>query len=319
MHVDDTGASAWQMAADIAVGEQLSCSGLAQHGLPIAGDLGLRAGRSVEEHYARLHRLPVSGQAGPADPTSECSCGSAIDGRPRLYEAPPGADLGSVGRVQANELRAQVAIAYRGHSASRGDQPGEWLRFVANLLDPVVPWPTVLAASVRRAAAWANGHADYSYGRRSRRQYVSPRVIFPGMQRPLPNVVVVIDTSASMDDCLLAQALGEIEGALAGLGVARGEVSVVTCDAAVQGVARVRHARDIHLGGGGGTDLRHGMDAATKLSPRPDVLIVLTDGDTPWPESQPSGLAVIAAVIGRAHHLLPPTPHWAQRVECVVT
>ena len=64
-------------------------------------------------------------------------------------------------------------------------------------------------------------------------------------------------------------------------------VTVLSCDAAVHTVARVRRARDVRLGGGGGTDMRVGLAAAAELRPRPDLVVVLTDGYTPWPERPP--------------------------------
>jgi predicted metal-dependent peptidase len=78
----------------------------------------------------------------------------------------------------------------------------------------------------------------------------------------------------------------------------------------------VRSARDVEIGGGGGTDMGVGIVAAQALKPRPDVVIVLTDGHTPWPSIEPR-VAVIAVLIGRLVTDLPPTPSWAQRIDCV--
>jgi predicted metal-dependent peptidase len=129
---------------------------------------------------------------------------------------------------------------------------------------------------------------------------------------------MVVDTSGSVDDRLLGQALGEVDGALRALGVAGTSIAVYACDAAVHTVSRVRRARDTRLAGGGGTDMRVGIRHAAEQRPRPDVLVVFTDGWTPWPAEPPPGIVVVAALLGHRRGDLPPTPAWATRVECLV-
>ncbi len=312
-------ATTWRTAADVTIGETLAAAGLTGHGLPSAASLCLTAERSAEEHYAVLGRLPAQAEprprpdhAGPDD-----GCGSAADGLARSYEACD-ADAPGVDGLQATEIRRQVAIEFRRHVTSRGTHPGDALRWVQHILEPVVPWREVMAAAVRRAAGWANGHSDYTYSRPSRRQSATPRVVLPSTRRPLPTVAVVVDTSASVDDGLLAQALGEVDGAIGALGVPGAEVTVIACDAAVHSVARVRRAGETRLGGGGGTDLRAGIEVAQRLRPRPDVLVVLTDGWTPWPAAAPAGMAVVAGLLARAGAPAPPPPGWALRVDCLL-
>ncbi|HMM82843.1 MAG TPA: VWA-like domain-containing protein [Terrimesophilobacter sp.] len=128
----------------------------------------------------------------------------------------------------------------------------------------------------------------------------------------------MVDTSASVDDQLLARALGEVDGAISALGVPDSNITIYSVDAAVHTVAKVRRAQDAKLVGAGGTDLRIGLRAVELERPRPDVIIVFTDGDTPWPASPPPGAIVIAAILGRDRKLLPQTPNWVTRVECVL-
>jgi predicted metal-dependent peptidase len=45
--------------------------------------------------------------------------------------------------------------------------------------------------------------------------------------------------------------------------------------------------------GGGGTDLRTGFAKALRTRPGPDVVVVLTDGQTPWPEERPACRTVV--------------------------
>ena len=252
------------------------------------------------------------------DGSSVDRCGSAADGLVREYELPLSADVPAVSTVQADEVRRRVAIEFREHVTARGTEPGEALRWASAILDPVVPWQQVLSAAVRRAAGWANGHTDYTYSRPSRRQFAVRNVVLPATRRPLPQVAIVVDTSASVDDGMLGQALGEVDGAIAGLGVPGEQVTVLACDAAVSTVAQVRRASDARLGGGGGTDMRAGIEMASRAQPRLDVLIVITDGYTPWPQSPPAGMAVVVALLHRADTTAPPAPRWATTVDCAM-
>jgi predicted metal-dependent peptidase len=323
MHVGTAEGPAWREASHAGIAETLAAGKLP----PVVrapDDLRLSGNLSTEERYAVLNRLQLpmpSDGAGESDGLSDdASCGSGCDGLTRTHELPPDAEVGGVDSVTADQIRESVAIAYQGWREDRqpGTTPGEWARFVERVLDPVVPWQQVLSSAVRRAVAWTNGLVDYSYRRPSRRQAAVRNVVLPGMRRPTPDAAIVVDTSGSVDDGLLAQALGEVQGALAACGSADGSVKLVITDAKAHSIQRVRRATDVKLIGGGGTDMRIGITAAAELRPRPDVIIVFTDGDTPWPSSPPPGTVVIAAILGRRNTPLPATPHWATRVECLV-
>ena len=87
---------------------------------------------------------------------------------------------------------------------------------------------------------------------------------------------------------------------------------VLACDAAVGAVTRVRRATDVRLVGGGGTDMRVGIAVAEATRPVPDVVVVLTDGCTPWPD-RPTRARLVVAIIGgqaAAQH----APGWATTV-----
>jgi len=127
-----------------------------------------------------------------------------------------------------------------------------------------------------------------------------------------------VDPLPEIDPAATGRAQGEVDGALRALGVGGDGVSVISCDVEVGETQRVRHGRDVRFTGGGGTDLRVGISAASQLRPRPDLVVVFTDGHTPWPHSPPPGSAVVVALLGRDRSHLPPTPEWATRVECLL-
>jgi predicted metal-dependent peptidase len=242
-------------------------------------------------------------------PSAICSdCGSGAHGSPADWEISDGAT--GVSAVEADALRRHTAEAMRAHQCNRGDLPAGWRRWADQVLEPAVDWRRVLAGAVREAVAWAAGAVDYTYRRPSRRTAALRGVVLPSLRRPLPIVAIVIDTSGSVGEDDLAEALAEVTGVLREVGVGGNRVTVLACDADVQTASRVTSAQEVELAGGGGTDMRVGIRSALALPERPGVVIVLTDGYTPWPE-EPSSARLIAALIGTD---APAPPAWVETV-----
>lgn len=212
--------------------------------------------------------------------------------------------------MEAQALRRHTAEAMRAHQRARGTLPAGWQRWAEEVLEPTVDWRQALSGAVREAAAWAGGAVDYTYRRPSRRTPALRGVVLPSLRRPLPRVAVVIDTSGSMGDDELGAALAEVTGVLREVGVRGNRVTVLACDADVHAVSRVTATEQITLGGGGGTDMRIGIDSALAARDRPNIVIVLTDGYTPWPDEVPS-CRLIAALIGPG---APEPPRWVETV-----
>jgi predicted metal-dependent peptidase len=309
--VDATSRDRWKLATDLTVAEVLPFDA----GLAHAHDVHLDRNRSAEEYFGLLRARPLSVPQSRSAPDD--SCGSGCDGMARDHELPANdADVLGVSTQAAEAIRKTVAIEFREHCLTRGTTPGQWGRWVWQILDPVVPWQQVLHAAVRRGIAWGQGQVDYTYTKISRRQHAVGAAIVPALRRPVPAVAVAVDTSGSMDDGLLAQAMGEVKAVLSSLAVPDSSVTVLAVDAAVHTVQQVRDVAQVHLAGGGGTDMGVGIEGALALRPKPQTVIVLTDGGTPWP-TLPAPVPVIAAVLGRHREHLPPTPDWVQRVEVV--
>lgn len=187
-----------------------------------------------------------------------------------------------------------------------GTVPGGWLRWAESVLPSRVDWRRVLAAELRSAIGVVSGMVDYSYRRPSRRSV--PGVILPTLVRPVPELAVVLDTSGSMHDGLLARALAEVEGVLKRAGLRIGQLRVLAVDTEVQAIKRVSRASQVEMAGGGGTDMGRGISAAAELRPRPQIIIVLTDGFTPWPAEPPRGVKVVVDLLAQGHM---PMQHWS--------
>lgn len=304
---------AWNLAGDAEINDDLVA---VRAGLPAGavtpGALGLPDRGLAEDYYAALTRRDPAGLAGYDDGSPGCGSGSGCPAVPG--ELPPeatldGAVVTGLDPAEGDLIRRRAAEDVKAFQAAkgRGSVPAGMDRWAdAVLSPPVVPWSQVLRAAVRRAVADQAGRTDYSYRRPSRRRI--PGIIKPAMRGPAVQVAIVVDTSGSMSQGDLDAALSEIGGVLRAGGISRHHLHVLSCDAASSTPARVRSAREIRLTGGGGTDMRVGIAAAAAIRPRPHVVIVLTDGDTPWPD-RPGLAHLICAIISPE----PPhgTPPWA--------
>jgi predicted metal-dependent peptidase len=291
----------WNRCADAEINDDLDAQNLVPDAAPdLPAQLGCDAGRLAERYYQDA-----------CDGPRHWDCGSGADGHDR-----PGDRASGIDAQQAELLRLGVAAEiHRAHAREPGSVSGGWVRWAEQVLPSRTDWRRVLAAEIRSAIAAIAGKVDYSYRRPSRRAHLNPDLVLPTLQRPIPEVAIVCDTSGSMHERLLARALAEIESVLTRAGLRQRQVRVLAVDAAVQTVRRVSRAQQVDLAGGGGTDMGEGITAAAALRPRPTVVIVLTDGFTPWPDQPPPGIRVIVGLLTEAAlaHTWAP-PDWARTV-----
>lgn len=289
------------LAQDCEINDDLVADGLPLPAGRITPDLfRLPAGRLFEEY---LRRLPEStGIEG-------IECGSGAHGHGMPWEL-AGDEAPSVSPVEAGSIRRQTAQNINGHKRNRGKVPAGWQRWAEEILEPTVDWRRLLAGAVREALAWASGAMDYHYGRPSRRSAALRTVVLPSLRRPLPKVAIVIDTSGSMGERDLTAALTEVAGVLRQVGVRGNRITVLSCDADIHTAQQVNSIGQIELLGGGGTDMRVGIDAALTGPQPPNVVVVLTDGHTPWPDHPPAA-RLIAGLIGENP---PQPPGWLETV-----
>ncbi len=91
----------------------------------------------------------------------------------------------------------------------------------------------MLAASVRGRPRLGGRDASTTPARGPPAAAPRPRAsLLSALRRPVPAVAVVVDTSGSVDDALLGQALAEVDGTLQAGGVRREAVTVLAVDTA---------------------------------------------------------------------------------------
>lgn len=247
-------------------------------------------------------------QDGPIRPGTG-QCGSVAGGPRREWELPDPekSNVPGVGEIEAEVILNDVAKAISDYAKTRGDVPGGLKRWADEHLKPSkVDWRKRLGALIRRSVAIASGQTDYSLRRPSRRS-MQRGIITPGTVRPVPEIAVVLDTSGSMTDRDIATALAEVQGILKKIGVP--QLWLIDVDMEAGKPKKVSTVKKITLHGGGGTDMRVGIDEALKLKPRPNAIVVLTDGYTPWPSEPPPVPVIVGLVAGDVE-----VPKWAEKV-----
>lgn len=318
-------ADAWNLAQDAAINDDLKRAGFHTGNDWVYPDT---LGRSceqfrAEEYYypfAKKHAARAAGAGVGAGKCGSCSAGEL----PSPNDKPGDGD--GTATTTAEIIRRQVAADIQAHAKAtknRGSIPQSLILWAdAILAPPVIPWQRVLATLVRHACSQAAGLDDFSYGRPSRRasagQVGKHRVILPAMIRRQLNAAVVLDTSGSMSTAssrggtLLENAYRETMGVVRAAG---GSAVVLGCDSAIHATRRLTSAADLkHVAiGGGGTDMGEGLNAVAKLRPAPDVTVVITDNETPWPKHNPTRSKIVVAVVGNYQG---PTPAWAKTVQC---
>jgi predicted metal-dependent peptidase len=298
----------WNLAADAEINDDLVAGTLVRPTTAVMPQaLGLADSLTAEEYWTALGGAEDKrAQPHRDDAVGECDCGSGCDGTGRPWDSgAPG-----VSRTGRKLLERDVARRIREHQHRYGNTPAGWQRWADDVLEPTVSWQRLLASAVRRGVADVAGRVDFSYRKPSRRSSVVPDVVLPSLRQPLPKVAMVLDTSGSMNDLMLSQSLAEVQGVLRGLGVGRRHLRIVCCDAKAFEAQKVMEARNVELLGGGGTDMGAGLRKVAELRPRPDLVIVLTDGFTPWPATPPIGIKVIVGLMDP----MGTVPEWARAI-----
>ncbi|MBM7774713.1 putative metal-dependent peptidase [Actinokineospora baliensis] len=294
------------IAADFEINDDVFGDGLAKpEGAVVPEMLHLSEGKLMEE-YLRQFRL------GPyTDGFTWLDCGSGADGMDREWDMGPSGAHGLTAQEQ-DAVRFRVAQSITGApgNVSRG-----WQRWAEEAFQPPQPWRDLLGAAVRSAISTSGAGEDYTYGRPSRRSASLPGVVLPSLRRRPPRVCVIVDTSGSVSDAELGSAIVEIAAITRTVGGRRDLISAFSCDTAAHLTRPLCRAADIPFIGGGGTDLRTGFAAAVRT--RPDVVVALTDGQTPWPLSKPLCRTVVG-LFPRHHepddYVPSSPPDWARVV-----
>ena len=218
--------------------------------------------------------------------------------------APPPPPLS---QQEAEELSVQWQQRLAG-AAQQAQQAGKlsgiMKRLVEELLQPRLPWRTLLAHYMTAVA-----RDDYSYTRPSSRR--GDPAIFPTLKSHQINAVVALDVSGSVNDKELQDCLSEINAIK---GQVRAAVTLLACDSdIVEGFPRrfepwEEATLPQAMPGGGSTDFRPVFTWTQQQDQQPDLLVYFTDAQGFFPATPPN-FPVIWLVKGKS------SVPWGTRVQ----
>lgn len=271
------------------------------------GTFGLKNGLLAEEYY---HKIPDSPKMGKGHGgVAAGKCGSCA-GNPNEGEQDSPAPGDGISKAEQELIKRQVAKEIESAAKSQGNVPAGLKRWAEATLHPQVKWTKELASVCRRAMIEVMGKVDRTFKRPSRvASALGGRIVLPGWKAYIPNVALVQDTSGSMGQSDLNKSLAETKGVLQALGGGGWGVTYISVDCAVGSKQKINRVGQVQMNGGGGTDMGIGLAAAEETRPMPHIVIVLTDGDTPWPSVPPPFKVIVVLTSGDR-----PVPAWSKKI-----
>jgi predicted metal-dependent peptidase len=256
-----------------------------------------------EHFYDEEHKSQGAGGGQPLDNDDREGSGASNS------EADTGLS-GAVPRPLSETEQEQLAVQWRQRLAGAAQQAMQagklgatMARLVEHLLQPQLPWRMLLARYMTAVA-----RDDYSYQRPSRRE---GDAILPTLKSSQVDVVVVLDTSGSVNDTEMQEFVSEIDAIK---GQMRARLTLHACDAALcengPWVFEPWEEFTVPSGiyGRGGTRFTPVFEYLEHAGRRPDLLVYFTDAEGEFPGFEPD-FPVLWLVKGRGK-----VP-WGQRIQ----
>lgn len=295
----------FNIAGDLEINQRLS-------GLPDGGvypaTYDLPDGLTAEAYYALMPQDDQSDQSQDGDGSGEgagngsesgandqsAACGSAAGGEPAEWEADQPGHMSDSERERVIRETAQTAV---GNAPS--DEVRQWAETELGI--DRAEWMRALAAAIGRETGRLSSYAGWAWpGRRDMRDMGG--AMLPRYVGHRAECAVIIDTSGSISD-------GDLD-----LAMAAGDFVKRNADATFYGcntrVTEYGHHLPPTITGGGGTDMGIGILHAQERGA--ELIIVVTDCQTPWPDASAiTAQVIVAGNLGASRYFSEMVPEWA--------
>ncbi len=321
---------AWVLAAQLELIDDFDKEGLELPSAHRAEEFEFPEFLLAEHYYARLQNGEggKGGSGGSPSPEQEQQegqppppefpvDGSAADGCPKSWEEPPPADEALPGETpglsesEAEMMRRMVAKRVLDHAKQKGNTPLGMRRWAENVAQPKLDYKRIILSKIHKALLIVRGNRNFSYRRPNRRGLQGSGIIQPSLIDHAVNLAVVIDTSGSMNEKQLGEAIKIVAGVLKAM-PRRESVRVMAADAACYKVQSIFNEMKIELDGGGGTDMTGAIVTASQFKPKPDLVLLLTDGFTSYPDGPTDDVPCCAIIVSEGEAS---APDWIDQVK----
>lgn len=198
------------------------------------------------------------------------------------------------GEIEEIEAEMKQALMQAVMAAkAQGKIPAGMERLVQEILKPKVNWREQLQRFLTQIA-----NSDYSWAKPNRR-YIHSGIYLPSLESiETGEIVLLVDTSGSIDNKLLSKFAGEMQGISNAFKIG---FKIVYVDADVCGVQEFEADEDLVLDakGGGGTDFKPGFEWIDDQGIEPACVVYFTDGycsDFPKAPEYPTLWAVYGSI-----------------------
>ena len=268
------------------------------------------------------------GNAGMPQPGAGVEGGSCADGVARDWELPaPQGDDSAASQADKQEDTPPVVeqwkqeillrnAADRLAASGKGSGSGMWREMVEHYQEPKLDPRRLLQKTLsRQLGNLQAGCGRFTYRRPARRPSLGG-TLRPRSFQPVPRILVIIDTSGSMSSEEMRLGVGLVSKCINALRLQDG-VRVMAGDDMAQWDEQCFNPRHISLIGGGGTDMACLIEAAASKPQRerPELIVVVTDGETGWPKTRVAMPVVVALTRDSEYARFFPVPDWMESVK----
>lgn len=170
-----------------------------------------------------------------------------------------------------------------------GNLPGSMKAMIDELVNPKIPWYTLLAQYIQKAVI-----SDWKWVRPNKRM-IGMDINLPSTVRENLNIVVAVDTSGSISNEELTKFTSETHSILTS--VASVKMILIDCDIKIQNIVEIENGQSLDgtklpwegrpWTGRGGTSFIPVFEHVEEQGWNPELLIYFTDGYGSFPTSEP--------------------------------